>query len=302
MQENPANTVNVAATNNMTEWGVALLYVTTTDGAQNDTISNNTISLNRTYPNTFGIYSNSTHSATAVTTSATATGAAGGNENLKVYGNSISNVNMGVVHVGPTAAADENITADIGGAALATGNTITDFGTTTTGLSSYANVSATINGILVRNTKSFNVSFNTVNSSNGGVVVGTLNGIQIQAASNAPTGTLTQTINSNSISLRPGATSIAMNGINMPSGSVNATTTCSMNSNDFNTFGHTVAAGTGAITFITQGGNPLVQNLNNNTFTNISVNTTGTITFFSFAPSLISTASMSLSGNQLSLG
>ena len=174
MQENAANTVTTPASNNMTEWGVALLYVTTTDGAQNDTISNNTISLNRTYPNTFGIYSNSTHSATTVTTSATATGAAGGNENLKVYGNSISNVNMGVVHIGPTAAADQNITADIGGAALATGNTITDFGTTTTGLSSYANVSATINGILVRNTKSFNISFNTVNSSNGGVVVGTL--------------------------------------------------------------------------------------------------------------------------------
>ena len=51
----------------MTEWGVALLYVTTTDGAQNNTIQNNTITLNRTYQNTFGIYSNSTHSATAVT-------------------------------------------------------------------------------------------------------------------------------------------------------------------------------------------------------------------------------------------
>ncbi len=302
MQENAANTVTVAATNNMTEWGVALLYVTATDGAQNDTISNNTISLNRTYPNTFGIYSNSTHTATAVTTSATATGAAGGNENLKVYGNNISNVNMGIVHIGPTAAADQNITADIGGAALATGNTITDFGTTTTGLSSYANLSATINGILVRNTKSFNISFNTVNSSNGGVVVGTLNGIQIPASSNAPTGVLTQTINNNSISLRPGAIGIAMVGITMPSTSVNATTTCSINNNDFNTFGHTVAGATGTIGFISQGGNPLVQNINNNTFTNMSVNTTGTITFFSFAPSLISTASMSLSGNMIVTG
>ena len=72
----------------------------------------------------------------------------------------------------------------------------------------------------------------------------------------------------------------------MPSTSVNATTTCSINNNDFNTFGHTVAGGTGAITFILQGGNPLVQNFNNNTFTNMSVNTTGTITFFSFAPSI----------------
>ena len=52
----------------MTEWGVALLYASTTNGASNCTIQNNVISLNRTYQNTFGIYSNSTHSATAPTT------------------------------------------------------------------------------------------------------------------------------------------------------------------------------------------------------------------------------------------
>ena len=49
MQENPANTITAAATNNMTEWGVALLYATTTNGAQNDTIRNNRISLNQYY-------------------------------------------------------------------------------------------------------------------------------------------------------------------------------------------------------------------------------------------------------------
>src|SRR6266480_6441702 len=108
MLENAANTITAAATNNMTEWGVALLYATTTNGAQNNTIQNNTITLNRTYQNTFGIYSNSTHSATAVTTTASATGAAGGNSGMKVYGNAISNVNNGIVVVGPTAAADAN--------------------------------------------------------------------------------------------------------------------------------------------------------------------------------------------------
>ena len=295
MQENPANTTKAALTDNMTEWGVALLYASTTNGSQNCTIQNNTISLNRTYQNTFGIYSNSSHSATAVTASATATTAAGGNENLKVYGNIISNVNMGIVHIGPTAAADQNISADIGGATAPTGNSITDFGTTTTGLSGYANLSGTINGILVRNTKNFNISRNTIASSNGGITAGTVNGIQIPASSFTPTGTLTQTINNNNISLRPGA-NLLINGINMPSGSVNATTTCSINNNDFNTLGHTVAA-TSAITFIIQGGNPLNQTFDSNTFTNISVNTTGTITFFSFAPSLISTATMTMNNN-----
>lgn len=300
MTENALNVATAPASNTMTEFGVSLFYATTIDGAQNNTITGNTIDLNRNYVNTFGIYSNSTHTSTTITTSATATGAAGGNDNLKVYTNNITDVNFGIVHVGPTAAADQNPTVDIGGVAAGTGNNINNFGTTTTSLSGYANVSGTINGILVRNTKNFNISFNTIASSNGGILVGTTNGIQIPASSNAPTGTLTQTINNNNISIRPGA-SVTVVGITMPSGSVNATTTNSINNNDFNTFGHTVAA-TSAITFISQGGNPLTQNMNNNTFTNMSVNTTGTITFFSFAPNLISGASFSLSGNNIVTG
>ncbi|MBL0067184.1 MAG: hypothetical protein IPP39_01335 [Chitinophagaceae bacterium] len=180
MLENAANTTTAAATNNMTEWGVAMLYATTTDGAQNCTIQNNTIDLNRTYQNTFGIYSNSTHSAILVTTTATATTAAGGNSGLKIYSNTITDVNNGIVVVGPTAAADFNNVVDIGGASLATGNTITNYGTTGT-FSSYVNVSGTVNGVLVRNSINFNVSYNSITSSNGGVTAGTLNGIQILA-------------------------------------------------------------------------------------------------------------------------
>ena len=117
MLENAANTTTTAASNNMTEWGIAILYATATDNAQNVTLQGNTIDLNRTYQNTFGIYANATHSATAVTTSATATGAAGGNSGLKVYGNQVTDVNNGIVVVGPTAAADHNDGVEIGGTA-----------------------------------------------------------------------------------------------------------------------------------------------------------------------------------------
>ncbi len=299
MRENNSNTTIAAGTNNMTEWGVAVFYATATNGSQNISILNNNIDLDRTYQNTSAIYVNATHTSTVVTTSATATGANGGNHNLVIRGNTITEVNMGIIVIGPTAAADQNTTVDIGGATAPEGNTITNFGTTGT-FSGYANVSGTVNGILLRNTRNYTISRNTVTSSNGGVTVGTLNGIQVAASSNAPTGTLTQAINNNTLSLRPGA-SVAINGINLPSSSVNATTTCNINSNDFNTFGHTVAA-TSAITFITQGGNPLTQTFNSNTFTNMSVNTTGTITFFSFAPTMISGASLSLSSNSIVTG
>jgi hypothetical protein len=303
MLENPLNNVATLISNTMTEWGVALLYVTTTDGAQNDTIQNNTIDLNRANANATGIYSNSTHTDAAVTTSVSAVGTAGGNSGLKIYGNNIIDVNNGIIVVGPTSAADQNDGIDIGGTTPATGNSITDFGSNVT-FSAYANVTTgAVNGVLVRNSKNFNISRNTLVSTVGGVTLaGTINGIQVPASSVAPTGTLTQTINNNNISVRGGNVANVLNGINIPSTSVNATTTISINNNDFNTFGHTVAGGTGAITFIAQLGIPFSTSINNNTFTNMSVNTTGTVTFFSFAQSLPSGASLSISGNSVVTG
>jgi len=276
LQENAANTVTTAGSNTMTEWGVALLYATTTNGAQNNTVRNCTIDLNRTYQNTFGIYSNSTHSATSATTGATATTTAGANSGLVIHGNIITDVNTGIVVVGPTAAADNNDGLDIGGSSVATGNTITDFGTTGT-FSGYVNVSGTVNGILVRNTKNFNVSYNSISSSNGGVTSGTLRGIYVPSFSNAPTGTLANTINNNNISLRSGVASGAMNAIHVEATTVNATTTLNINNNNFHTTTHTVAA-SGAITFILNAAAALITNINGNTFTNISVNTTGNTT------------------------
>lgn len=277
LQENPSNTVTAAASNDMTEWGVALLYATTTDGAQNNTIKNCTITLNRSYQNTFGIYSNSTHSSTVVTTAATATGTAGGNSGLRIFGNSISNVNMGIVVVGPTAAADHNEILLIGG--VGNGNSITDFGTTGT-FSAYTNVSGTVNGILVRNTRNYDISYNTIVSSNGGTTSGTLRGVFIPAFSAAPTGTLTANISNNSISLRSGVAAGLIQSISVENTTLNNSSTLNINNNDFNTTTHTLAA-TGAITFILQAMPALNVNINNNTFTNLSVNTTGSITFIS---------------------
>jgi hypothetical protein len=298
MQENAANTTTVAGTNNMTEWGIALLYTTTTNGALNNTIQNNTISLNRTYQNTFGIYSNSTHAAATPLTSATATTATGGNHGLKIYSNAVNNVNNGIVVVGPTAVADQNTGLDIGGSSLATANTITDYGTTGT-FSGYANVSGTVNGILVRNSNGTNISYNTVTSSVGGVTAGTLNGIQVAASSNPPTGTtFTNTINNNNISLRSGLIAGAMNGINYPSGSASATSTLNINNNDFNNFGHTVA-GSGTIIFILTASTNQFTTINNNTFSNISVNTTGSVTFISQSFTAAATGTKAVNNNAI---
>lgn len=274
--ENAANTTTAAASNNMTEWGIALLYASTTNGCQNITIQNCTIDLNRTYQNTFGIYANSTHTATNVTTSATATGATGGNHNLTIIKNTITDVNNGIVVVGPTAIADVNTGLVIGGSS-ANANTLTNFGTTGT-FSGYANVSGTVNGILVRNSNGFSITHNSLTSSAGGVTAGTLNGIQIPAASNTPTGTFTNNINNNIFALQSGSATGAINGINFLSGSASTTSVVNINNNNFTLMNHSVAA-SGTITCITKSGSDLTTSISSNTFTNLTTNTTGSFTF-----------------------
>ncbi len=203
MQENVANTVNTpAASNNMTEWGIALLRATTTDGAQNNTIQNNTISLNRAYRNSFGIYSNARHTPAAPTTDADATAFSGSNSGNKVYGNNISNVMMGITFIGTATAAFQDSGNDIGGSSAATGNTITNWGGNAQ-LSSYASNSGQSYCIFMNHQVADNVSYNTLNSGLVGTGVNTTQfyGINKHYTAASPTGTFTSTISYNTITM-----------------------------------------------------------------------------------------------------
>ncbi|MBL8008183.1 MAG: T9SS type A sorting domain-containing protein [Ignavibacteria bacterium] len=301
MTENAANSTTTAASNNMTEWGVALLYVTTTDGAQNNTIDSCTITLKRIYQNTFGIYSNSTHSSTSVTTSATATTSNGGNSNLSIYNNQINNVNIGIVVVGPTAAADHNQGLDIGGTAVSKANRITDYGTTGT-FSGYANVSGTVNGILVRNTVNFNVSNNTVRSSIGGTTAGTLRSIYVPSFTNAPTGAITNTISKNTISVQHGLATGTLQGINVESSTGNATSTIIIRENEIDTMNYVAVSPSGTVTAISQGTSTFNQTISRNNFKNLIVNTSGSFTFVSNAMTLLIGATMNIDSNKVITG
>ncbi len=120
--ENPANTT---ATTQM-EWGYALLKVSATQGSQNITIKNATISLAKSNTSTYGIYSN--NHTTAATTQLTVTAASGQNSTNKFYGNAIMNTYGGIYLSGfadgtaPYTYYDQN--NDIGSVA---GNTFTNF-------------------------------------------------------------------------------------------------------------------------------------------------------------------------------
>ena len=298
MTENAANTITVDGTNNMTEWGVALLYASTNNGAQFNVIQNNTITLNRTYQNTYGIYSSSTHSATSPTVNASSTTAAGSNSNLKIYGNAISNVNFGIVNSGSP---QRNILLDIGGTTPAQGNSITNFGTTGTHSPFTSIPSSVVYGIYVQRTVNINISNNTIISSNGGTTVGaSLRGISVEGFFSDTSGTFFTVINKNSISLRSGLGTMTIVGITVSQSST-PSSSVSITNNDFNTTTHTVAA-SGVINFISYFAPALTQDISGNTFTNISCNTTGVLTFITNSAALAASSVMNVNSNSIITG
>ncbi|MDP1621096.1 MAG: GEVED domain-containing protein [Bacteroidales bacterium] len=276
MQENAGNTVNTPATSNtMTEFGVALFYITTTNGAQNNVIQNNTISLNRTYLNTFGIYSNTRHSATVMTTTAEVTTAAGSNSFNKVFGNSINNVNYGIVFIGAgtTIAAIDNGN-DIGGSSALTGNTITNWGGGSA-LSSYVSLTTSNYCIFVNQQINDNVSYNTIISASVSVLTAQLGGILKNYSVASPTsGTISSTITENTVSLTNSPTTSQMTGITSQGQATLVTATQNINNNkviNCSILGSpTSASFVGFLTTIAPG----TLNINNNTVRGIASNAT----------------------------
>ncbi len=198
--ENPGNTVTTPVANNtMTEWGVALLYATATNGAKNNTILNNNISLNRAFTNAVGVYSSVRHLPTgSPLTLNDITNVSGSNSNNRIYGNNISNINCPIIFVGSATAAYMDSGNDIGGNLPITGNTITNWGNNG-GNTVALNVTATIFGIFLNSQVGYRIGYNTITSA-ALTSVSTTRAILVDYI-NTPTGTFTNEITYNTITL-----------------------------------------------------------------------------------------------------
>ena len=282
MQENAANATTAAASNNMTEFGVALLYATTTDGAQNNTIANNNISLNRTYTNTYGIYSSTRHSAAAtITTPALAevTSAAGSNSFNKVYTNAISNVNVGIsfIGAGTTIAAIDNGN-DIGGSSSATGNTITNWGGAV-GATAYPSTIAANYAILANQQINDNISYNNITSAALTSAASTGGILKIYSVASPTSGTITSNINNNTVTVTNNPTASTTGGVvginNQGLTPLLSTATVNMNNNTVTgcRVGGTTST-TNGITGITNLSLPGTINITGNTVTNHAITAT----------------------------
>lgn len=300
LQENASNTVTTAASNNMTEWGIALLYLTPTNGAQNCTIVNNTITLNRLYQNSFGIYSNSTHDLLSPTIAATASSPSGSNSNLKIYSNIISNVNRGILVIGPLANANNNTGIDIGGSSISTGNIITNFGRSNA-YSAYPNIGVGVDGVFVRYSTGVNIAFNSVTSSSGGTIAGNLRGIYMPSFSGSLSGTITTSISNNTISVVSGSSTGNVDGISIETNTSNATSSIQINNNNFTACSHSVSS-SGNVNAIISGMNALNTTINNNLFTNLSFVSTGTIILINNSITIPAGGSQTISGNSIVTG
>ncbi|MGC4041227.1 MAG: hypothetical protein QM710_10690 [Flavobacterium sp.] len=263
MQENPSNTTTATGTNNMTEFGVALFYASTTNGAQNNTIKNCTITLNKAYTNTFGIYSNTMHSSTSGTITGSITNATGANSNNKFYSNNISNVNIGIVVNGTPGF--ENSGTDIGGASLATGNTITDQGNTSTATGYLGLPGTATYGILVGNSTGSNISYNSIT---GNASASNSYGIYLRSSGSSPTTTHTTTVTYNTIqvSCSSSSTSFILVGILNDIGGTNHT--LNINNNTIQNSTTTSTAFGGGFGGIWSKAALNTISISNNTFTN----------------------------------
>lgn len=271
MQErsfSPTGTDTTPATNTMTEFGVAMLVViSANNGAKNNTIQNCTISLNKTYTNTFGIYSSSNHHSTAVGTTANTSNLTGANSNNKIYKNTISNINIGIAMIGTNGFEDSG--NDIGGASLATGNTITDQGNTTVA-SSYLGLPGTSTiGILVAANTGSNISYNSITGNASPV-----NSYGIYLRSNAspvPTITHTSTISYNTIQVSCSSNNTSSNLVGILNDMGGTNHTLNITNNTIQNSTTTSTSFGGGFGGIWSKGAVNTINVNNNFFTNNTI-------------------------------
>jgi hypothetical protein len=162
---------NTVSPTTMMEYGYGLFKSSATDGANNNTIKNCTITLNRNnitassaayVQGSTGI-TLSPCSPTAGTAVTTVTNISGASSNNRFYSNTISNVNNGIAIIGYAGASPFTLCDtdnDIGGTSAATGNTIVNFG---------GGTGATLfcSAVYHKDQWGANISFNTVNNNTG---------------------------------------------------------------------------------------------------------------------------------------
>lgn len=258
LQENAANTT----TTTQMEWGYALLKTAATNGAQNNTIKNATVTLNKANTASVGIYLG--NHTTASTTALTISSIPGNSSFNRFFNNTVTNCYGGYSITGYGSAApfdfyDQGNQIGVDGVSTRR-NQVTNFG----------GAAVTANGILATNQNGLKI-FNTYINSNGGLnSTGTMNGISTVTGTNSNIDIYNDTIVLNAASTT-GSTVI---GINNSMGGTGAGNTVNIYNNVVD--GCTYATNTsGNFRGIASTSTATYTNIYNNKVTNNSIPGTG---------------------------
>ncbi|MCB0520414.1 MAG: hypothetical protein H6577_28335 [Lewinellaceae bacterium] len=249
------------------EYGYGMFKTSDTDGCQNNTFKNCTITLNRVNNGNWATTSATNGSVafvinntlvTSVGTGLTITAPSGTSSFNKFYSNTIQNCNTGMAFDGYNAPSPFDLADqgnDIGGSSPATGNTILNYGGGGT-----ANGAA---GVYTIRQWGVNCSYNTINNNDGGGVNHglTLWGILLQTATSS-----SAVCNNNNITVHGGATSSAVYGIQISVGTTAAGNTIDVKNNMVT--GDYLTATSGTFYGINTGSTATTVNLMNNTVSN----------------------------------
>lgn len=200
------------------EYGYGLYKLNLNDGANNNTIRNCVITLNRLNVTAPGAGARSNiGGSTAIdlinstrqlnSTALVQTAITGASSNNKFYSNTIQNCNFGIALAGSSVASPytlADVNNDIGGSSLATGNNIINFG---------GGVGATIQcgATYISNQYSANISYNNINNNDGTGVNHPVSNRGIWLFGNSPGASIN--VNFNTISIKSGAATGAINWI-----------------------------------------------------------------------------------------
>lgn len=264
LEEKSTNTINPFTM----EYGYALHVTSSSDGCNNVTIQNCTISLSRVNnaagvgqrayaPGSVGILVINTM-VSAPTTSVTPTSSNGTQSNNSFYNNTIKECNVGIALIGYQGASPYTLCNNnniIGGSA-STGNTIYNFG----GISGSTTDAY---GIYTQAEYNLTISGNTINNNNGTGAdhPAIVRGIFCDAATSA-----SLNINQNTITIHGGGTTQDIAGIYNNAGSTAASNTVSVSDNTI-TGGTYATATSGGLFGIVNTATPDTIQLRNNIFT-----------------------------------
>jgi hypothetical protein len=258
LQESAANTT----TTTQMEWGYALLKTAATNGAQNNTIKNSTVTLNKANTASVGIYLG--NHTTASTTALTISNIAGNSSFNRFFNNTITNCYGGYSITGYAAAApfdfyDQGNQIGVDGVSTRR-NQVTNFGG-----------GATIaNGILATNQNGLKI-FKTYINSNGGVSsTGTMNGISTVTGTNSNIDIYNDTI----VLAAASTTGSTVSGINNSMGGTGAGSTVNIYNNVVDGCTYTTNT-SGIFRGIVSTATASYTNIYNNKVTNNSIPGTG---------------------------